>query len=858
MRIWTRRLYTALVSTSLCGVLVACGGSEAPEHESTDESAGSAPETTAQRLSEPAEHWLVAGDESRGEVIDREGQPEVTTGRYVNQGKGIDFGSMGTQEWLVASREGSVQLVDNNGVRAGSARSVFDGEGTLEFVGRGNGNWLAGGSAGIVQRLDRNGQPTQDTYKPLGDETLTAGAHGNSKWLVGSKQGGFRHLSESSLDPESAPLSHSSGEPVVAVLRTEANWYGFTTTHKVELTTNQIAGSTSIADGRKITAAAHHDGTIVVGSDDGHVLVGGPNELDGASWQEALDGAAVRAIAWKDSEWLVVGDNGKARRLAADGTPEGSVEVLADGQDLSAVRPHPNGWMVGVSELSVVHRVGPQLEPPAEPTNLLDGEPVNALAAGGPGYLAVGDGGSYRLLDTEASPSSEVQTIDGVESLTAAAWNGERFIAGAAAGQIFVLDDQGTVVETREDVADTEITSISWSGDSWVAALADGRLQRLHDDGRAFRNTKTTPLDTIRAAEYNGDGWMVVGAQDDQGAYAILDSELQVPDEVKTVQTISGTFQSIGWNGNEWLAGGPGGYVVRIDQTGSVVERESGNGIRNVLNGGTVRAINFNAGGNQYLVGGDHGAIRRLAFNAEPIRNAIVVNGFQTIRAVQWAAPRGYPGSTCLSSEVCLAGSCIDKGSETLCCESACEGTCESCLQETTGEPDGICAPVPKGEEPPARNGSCAEQSPETCGTTGVCDGQGSCQTHGSDVECRAASCQDAELTPAGQCAEMGQTCMEPESTSCEPYTCADGAAECRDSCESDDHCVEGFVCQEGSCVEESNEDDGEEQSEDDDSGNGGGGGCSVPGEGSAPVGFTHLLVGLLAGAALVRRRIFS
>lgn len=838
-------------------MLVACGGSEAPEHESTDESAGSASETTAQRLSESPEHWLVAGDESRGELVDSEGQPEVATGRYVNEGEGVDVGSMGGQEWLVASRGGSVQLVDNDGVRSGSARNVFDGQGTLEFVARGNGNWLAGGSAGRVQRLDRNGQPTQDTYEPLGGDTLTAGAHGNSKWLVGSEKGGFRHLSKSSLDPESAPLSHSSGEPVVAVMRTKGNWYGFTTTYKIELTTNQIADSTSIADGRDITAAAHQDGTIVVGSDDGRVLVGGPNELEGASWQEALDGAAVRAIAWRDSEWLVVGNNGHARRLAADGTPQGSVEVLADGQDLSAVRPHPDGWMVGVADLSVVHRVGPQLEAPVEPANLLDGETVNALTAGGPGYLVVGSGGTYRMLDAEASPTTDVQTVDGGASFTAAAWNGERFIGGTTDGQIFILDDQGTVVETHQEVVDSEIASLSWSGDSWVAALADGRLQRLYDDGRAFRNTQSTPLDTIRAAEYNGDGWMVVGAQNDQGAYAILDSDLEVPDEVKTVQTISGTFQSLGWNGNEWLAGGPGGYVVRIDQTGSIVERESGNGIRNVLEGGTVQAIDFNAGGNQYLVGGDHGAIRRLAFNAEPIRNAVVVNGFQTIRTVQWAVPRGFPGAACLGDEVCLAGSCIDGGSESFCCESSCEGTCESCLEETTGEPDGVCAPVPQGDEPPARKGSCVEQSRETCGTTGVCDGQGACQTHGSDVECRAASCQDAELIPAGQCAEMGQTCMEPESTSCEPYTCVDGAAECRSACGSDDHCVDGFVCQEGSCVEESNEDNDQDQNEDENNNNGGGG-CSVSGDGSAPVGFTHVLVGLLAGAALVRRRVFS
>lgn len=110
---------------------------------------------------------------------------------------------------------------------------------------------------------------------------------------------------------------------------------------------------------------------------------------------------------------------------------------------------------------------------------------------------------------------------------------------------------------------------------------------------------------------------------------------------------------------------------------------------------------------------------------------------------------------------------------------------------------------------------------------------------------------------PAGQCAEMGQTCREPEPTSCEPYTCADGAAECRSSCESDDQCVDGFVCQEGSCVEQSNEDNDQGQNEDDNNNNGGGG-CSMPGDGSAPVGFTHMLVGLLAGAALVRRRVFS
>ncbi|MCC6521510.1 MAG: hypothetical protein IT373_02505 [Polyangiaceae bacterium] len=66
-------------------------------------------------------------------------------------------------------------------------------------------------------------------------------------------------------------------------------------------------------------------------------------------------------------------------------------------------------------------------------------------------------------------------------------------------------------------------------------------------------------------------------------------------------------------------------------------------------------------------------------------------------------------GTPCVTGNQCQSGSCADA----LCCDAACDGTCERC----DGATPGTCEPVPAGLDP---DGNCAG---------GVCNGQGTCSS---------------------------------------------------------------------------------------------------------------------------------
>jgi hypothetical protein len=71
-------------------------------------------------------------------------------------------------------------------------------------------------------------------------------------------------------------------------------------------------------------------------------------------------------------------------------------------------------------------------------------------------------------------------------------------------------------------------------------------------------------------------------------------------------------------------------------------------------------------------------------------------------------------GESCPTGNQCATGFCpADDG---VCCDSACDGTCESCLGAATGLADGQCGPVLEGDDPDA---NCA--SNERCNGAGVC-----------------------------------------------------------------------------------------------------------------------------------------
>lgn len=111
-------------------------------------------------------------------------------------------------------------------------------------------------------------------------------------------------------------------------------------------------------------------------------------------------------------------------------------------------------------------------------------------------------------------------------------------------------------------------------------------------------------------------------------------------------------------------------------------------------------------------------------------------------------APIVGEADECNGPQVCIDGECslkplgADCGAQNecidtcsadgVCCDAACTGECESCLETLTGMPQGTCAPILSGVKPP-----------DECNDDEVCDGVGDCKKVGG------APCT---LNPQGQC----------------------------------------------------------------------------------------------------------
>lgn len=142
--------------------------------------------------------------------------------------------------------------------------------------------------------------------------------------------------------------------------------------------------------------------------------------------------------------------------------------------------------------------------------------------------------------------------------------------------------------------------------------------------------------------------------------------------------------------------------------------------------------------------------------------------------------------TTCGSPAECKSGNCVDG----FCCNSACDGPCETCSKPGF---EGTCIPVPAG--PPTR--VCPITIEGECGTR--CDGvQGKvCRTASPGSACGIESCVDGKQRTRGTC-DGGGKCVS-EIVTCAPYACGSGG--CRTSCAFDYECVGSARCVDGQCT---------------------------------------------------------
>ncbi len=892
--------WTAAVSWLACSLLVvACGETDTtpspPEHEMEASTSGG-PDTgsVVRSLEGTQENWFAAGAKGQGATIDSKGRPARPAGRYVNEGRGIVAGDLGGEGWLMGGRDGSLNLINASGnsiETSGPDEQRLVLKGRLQFISAGGNGWLIGGSRGGVQKIGPFGelQTGVETF-PNSTVSLADASYLNGEWLVLSDDGRMSLIQDDDISSLGQRLI-INGQPRTSGVTTVGDkWYVFTDNGYVTIQSGgNVTEPISLGDGFQITEVTSQGNTIALGNQSGEVALVTPSNLPNLSWNDALEGNRVNVLVSSAraeieasyDEWLAVGPEGKARRLDRQGQPLGSVATVGRGEDLQAARPRDDGWAVGMKSFSAIQSLERDLTPEGRASDRFDGATIRATAAGGGQLLAVGDGGHYRVFNPDGSTATEIQTLESEARLTTVAWNGGQFLVGGQDGTLTRLDPEGEVVSTHQPLGDTAIAALSWSGKFWLVVGANGDIQRLRRDGSSFGDTGRIELTQINDISFEGskiqnnsgsanERWIVAGAQDGDAALTAVsehaDNGTDSGDLPSDISNFDGPILAIGTTGNEWLIGGQQGQVARISTRLDVIAR--GEGIRTVLYGNAVRAIQHN-GAEHYLIAGDRGAIQRLLFDARPESTPAAVNNFEDVRALAWTPPVGFPPGPCASG-VCYNGSCIEGQETKFCCESACEGPCRSCLESENNEANGLCEPIPAGEYSPDRKEqTCQETDPASCGQTGVCDGDGGCEywrndDSGDPVQCQPPTCSNGEVTGAGTCASADNgMCQTPEPESCDPYKgCNDKGTGCKTSCRDPQDCITGYVCRDGTCQAESSmqADAGTETMADtgpNGGGNGsegsadGGGGCSTT---SAPLMPSFEAFALLLGLVALRR----
>ena len=134
----------------------------------------------------------------------------------------------------------------------------------------------------------------------------------------------------------------------------------------------------------------------------------------------------------------------------------------------------------------------------------------------------------------------------------------------------------------------------------------------------------------------------------------------------------------------------------------------------------------------------------------------------------------------CVRNSQCASDFCV----EGVCCDAACDGLCESCLQVNTGQPDGTCAPNTADTDP---DSECTDDGAPACTQDGQCDGAGACAMYTDplptcsprpctdDAECTSGRCAIIEGEPSGIC------CDEACTGDCESCRAADHGANAQD-----------------------------------------------------------------------------
>jgi hypothetical protein len=234
---------------------------------------------------------------------------------------------------------------------------------------------------------------------------------------------------------------------------------------------------------------------------------------------------------------------------------------------------------------------------------------------------------------------------------------------------------------------------------------------------------------------------------------------------------------------------------------------------RAIFAGGNLLQDNSNAGVSYYMAGGtlltDTLNNARVEHTTTALPNAVLVagggvgndlgcNSYTSSLSTAELLTFAPAGAACLNSGECASGLLCADG---VCCNSACNGICESCTQ--AGHV-GTCTPQPAGN-PAAGHGTCPGTAGGVCGDQ--CDGttRTSCTYPPTSTVCSAQSCSGQTLTKSASCTGAfgtpAGTCPAASTSNCAPFKCNAAGTDCATTCLVNTDCTTGYRCSGGSCV---------------------------------------------------------
>jgi MYXO-CTERM domain-containing protein len=154
--------------------------------------------------------------------------------------------------------------------------------------------------------------------------------------------------------------------------------------------------------------------------------------------------------------------------------------------------------------------------------------------------------------------------------------------------------------------------------------------------------------------------------------------------------------------------------------------------------------------------------------------------------------PKSDNGSACSAGRECGSGFCVEK----VCCDSACDGTCQACTaaNKASGD-DGACGDAKAGTD---AHDDCATAAAATCQRDGTCDGAGACRLYLEGIPCGDTNCEDNVQT--GHACDGKGTCLDNSQHPCDLYVCKGDA--CTIKCTDHADCAQDAYCNatQGTC----------------------------------------------------------